>query len=118
MKHLTIFIFLMAASFSCADGKITGTVSIDDLSSYFTGFNGCFILYDESNNEYTIYNENKIQIRVSPCSTYKIIHSLIGLETGVLKDENTVFKWDGTQYPIESWNKDQTLTSAVSNSVV
>jgi bla regulator protein BlaR1 len=43
---------------------------------------------------------------------------LIGLESGVLKDENTMFKWDGTKHSIESWNRDHTLASAISNSVV
>jgi len=60
----------------------------------------------------------RVKKQVSPCSTFKIVNSLIGLEINELQDENTTFKWDGRKYPIESWNKDQTLKSAVSNSVV
>ena len=93
-------------------------ISYIDLSKYFTGYEGTFVLFDKNKGEYTIYNQAKSQTRVSPCSTFKIINSLIGLETKVLYDENTTFKWDGTKYQIESWNKDQTLRSAVSNSVV
>jgi bla regulator protein BlaR1 len=40
------------------------------------------------------------------------------LETKVIEDENTTFKWDGTKYSAESWNRDHTLKTAVANSVV
>jgi len=46
------------------------------------------------------------------------MNSLIGLETGVIPDENYVIKWDGTQYPIPAWNQDHTLKTAIQNSVV
>lgn len=93
-------------------------VTEEDLSKYFTGYEGCFVLFDKNKNEYVIYNQPKSKKQVSPCSTFKIVNSLIGLETKVLEDENTTFKWNGTKYPIESWNKDQTLKTAVSNSAV
>jgi beta-lactamase class D len=43
---------------------------------------------------------------------------LIGLETGVIPDENHVIRWDGTKHEIESWNRDHTLKTAIQNSVV
>ena len=46
------------------------------------------------------------------------MNSLIGLETGVIPDENYVIKWDGTKYDIPSWNQDHTLKTAIQNSVV
>lgn len=93
-------------------------ITSENLDKYFKGFDGCFVLFDQNQDEYSIYNKTKSEEQISPCSTFKIVNSLIGLETNVLQDENTTFKWDGTKYPIESWNKDQTLQSAVSNSVV
>lgn len=47
-----------------------------------------------------------------------IMNSLFGLETGVIPDENFVIKWDGTQYDIPSWNQDNTLKTAIHNTVV
>lgn len=88
------------------------------LDKYFKGYDGCFVLFNQSKDEYSIYNEENSIKPISPCSTFKIVNSLIGLETNVLHDENTTFKWDGTKYPIDEWNKDQTLSTAVSNSVV
>ena len=34
-----------------------------------------------------------------------------------MTNENAQMEWDGTIYPFEQWNKDQTLTSATINSV-
>jgi beta-lactamase class D len=90
----------------------------EDLSKYFNGYKGCFVLYDSNNKYYIRYNEEQCSKRLSPCSTFKIPNSLIGLETGVITDENFTLKWDGTEYPIESWNSDHNLKSAIKNSVV
>jgi beta-lactamase class D len=54
-----------------------------------------------------------------PASTFKIANSLIALETGVVQDpDKDVFKWDGVTRPIEAWNKDHTLRSAMAASVL
>jgi bla regulator protein BlaR1 len=97
---------------------IKETIKEEDLQAYFAGASGSFVLYDQNKHEYLIYDEADSQRRASPCSTYKILNSLIGLETGVVQDENTLFKWDGTRYDIPEWNRDHTLASAYANSVV
>jgi beta-lactamase class D len=54
-----------------------------------------------------------------PASTFKIANSLIALETGVVEDpDKDVFKWDGVTRPIEAWNKDHTMRSAIAASAV
>ena len=50
-------------------------------------------------------------------ATYKIYDALFGLEEGVITPENTFIAWDGKNYPFDTWNTDQTLQSAMSNSV-
>ena len=57
-------------------------------------------MYDPAGDKYIVYNEPQSKKRLSPCSTFKIYNSLIGLETGVLDQEDvyTLFKWNGTQY--------------------
>lgn len=93
-------------------------VNLEDLSQYFTGYEGTFVLLDPQLGEYTIYNEPKSETRVSPYSTYKILNSLIGLEVGVLEDENSSYPWDHQKHSIEAWNQDHTLASAIKHSVV
>jgi beta-lactamase class D len=89
-----------------------------ELDKYFQGFKGAFVLYDLNSNQYTRYNPERCAERFIPASTFKIMNSLVGLETGVIPDENYVIHWDGTQYDIPSWNQDHTLQTAIQNSVV
>lgn len=97
--------------------QINQNIAYEDLSSYFQGYDGTFVLLDLKKDRYQIYNDDNSKKRVSPNSTYKIVSSLVGLETGVLKDENTLLEWDKTLYPFERWNRDQTLASAMAYSV-
>jgi beta-lactamase class D len=89
-----------------------------DLQTYFQEFAGAFVLYDRDSARYTRYNPERCSERFLPASTFKILNSLIGLETGVIPDENHVIRWDGTKHGIESWNQDHTLKTAIQNSVV
>ena len=89
-----------------------------ELEKYFQGFMGAFVLYDLNANRYIRYNLERCAARFIPASTFKIMNSLIGLETGVIPDQDYVVKWDGTKYDIPSWNQDHTLKTAIQNSVV
>ena len=91
-----------------------------DFKSYFNkyGVNGCFVLYNPSDNEYIKYNASLCDTGYIPASTFKIPHSLIALEEGVVKDTNQVFKWNGHEWPNEPWNQDQTLKTAMKYSCI
>ena len=89
-----------------------------DLEGYFDGFTSAFVLYDRTNDHYIRYNPERSSERLLPASTFKIMNSLIGLETGVIPDEDYVIEWDGTQYEIAAWNQDHSLRTAMQNSVV
>lgn len=89
----------------------------EDLSNYFDGYDGSFVLYDMKASQYRIYNKDKSTLRISPNSTYKIYSALIGLESHVITNEHSTMKWNGTKYPYESWNTDQNLSTAIRNSV-
>ena len=89
-----------------------------ELERNFQGFKGAFVLYDLQNNRYIRYNPERCAERFIPASTFKIMNSLIGLETGVIPDADYVIKWDGAQNEIPAWNQDHTLRTAIQNSVV
>ncbi|MFC4075942.1 BlaR1 family beta-lactam sensor/signal transducer [Salinithrix halophila] len=89
----------------------------EDLSQYFAGFDGSFVLYDMQADQYRIYNEDKSTLRVSPDSTYKIFIALFALESNVITSENSTMKWNEIQYPYDAWNMDQNLFTAMKNSV-
>lgn len=88
-----------------------------DLSSYFHGNDSTFVLYDMTEDSYLIYNEELSTKRVSPDSTYKIYSALFALEEGIITPGFSEQAWDGTEYPFDSWNQDQSLETAMQNSV-
>jgi beta-lactamase class D len=88
------------------------------LSEFFSGREGCFVLYDTRADSYVRYNPKGCAERFSPCSTFKIANSLIALQTGVSSGPEFSLKWDGVMRPIGSWNHDHNMRSAFSNSVV
>lgn len=92
-------------------------ISYVDLSAYFGEFDGSFVLYDLGNDAWSIHDIDYATRRVAPNSTYKIYAALFGLEEGVITSENTFIAWDGKNYPFDTWNNDQILQSAMSNSV-
>ncbi|MDD3414918.1 MAG: BlaR1 family beta-lactam sensor/signal transducer [Lachnospiraceae bacterium] len=92
-------------------------VTYMDLSTYFDGFHGSFVLYDTASNTWQIYNKELAAMRVSPDSTYKIYEGLMGLNQGVISPDFSTQSWDGTNQPFSAWNSDHTLNSAMQNSV-
>jgi beta-lactamase class D len=50
--------------------------------------------------------------RFLPASTFKIVNSLIGIETGKIVDEKMVIPWDGIVRRNNDWNRDLTMEQA------
>jgi beta-lactamase class D len=92
--------------------------SVQDLRSYFHGLHGAFVVYDQHANRWIRYQPEQCRTRYSPASTFKIPNSLIGLETGVIRDQHFVIPWDSIHRSMETWNRDHDLQSAIANSVV
>ena len=63
------------------------------VEKFFQNHNGAFVLFDMTNGKYFRYNEKRCAERFLPASTFKIPNSLIGLETGIIPDENFIIKW-------------------------
>ncbi len=89
-----------------------------DWSEYFDGLNGAVVLYDEARGQYRIYNGELARTQRSPCSTFKIISSLIALEEGVLKPEDSTRAWSGETFWNDDWNRDLDFEQAFRASCV
>lgn len=89
-----------------------------DYSEYFNGINGCAVFYNSDTNTYQYHNKQECEEQVSPCSTFKIISVLVGLEKGVIDSVNSTMNYDDSTYPIDSWNKDLGLKEAFQTSCV
>ena len=93
-------------------------IACADWSGYFNGLNGAAVVYDATNRQYTMYNADLAVDRSSPCSTFKIISSLIALEKGILEPEDSTREWSGEVFWNEDWNKDIDFSEAFRTSCV
>jgi len=89
-----------------------------NLDRFFPGYASTLVVLDLDSGAIIRHNPELARRRFSPCSTFKVPNSLIGLETGVIPGPDFVLPWDGTHYEIAAWNRDHDLRSAIANSVV
>ena len=115
LLFLTLTIFGLNACKQQPDSEIR-----EDFKKYYDQFKveGSFVLYDPQVDKYVFYNQEQFNKSYSPASTFKICNSLIGLETGVIKDENFVIPWDSVVRQNTNWNTDHNLKNAFKNSTV
>jgi len=78
----------------------------------------CFELLDCKSGKTFRYNADQCSKRLAPMSTFKIFNALAGLDSGVLKGADHPMKWDGEKRWADAWNQDQTLATAMRESVV
>ena len=118
MKIISLLIpclFLLSCSFAQKNKP-----EIKDFNAIYQKYkvDGSFLLYNLNEDSYTNYHPERCEEGFLPASTFKIINSLIGLETGLIKDENFVFQWDGKERWNANWNKDNDLKTAFQVSCV
>jgi beta-lactamase class D len=111
---LLLIIFLQACS--------PNNVHVDEsLGKYFTEnkVDGCFALLDNGTGQITVYNLSRFRdSSYLPASTFKIVNSLIGLQTGKIVNDSMVIKWDGIKRRVAEWNKDLSMYEAFRVSAV
>ncbi|MBD8025943.1 class D beta-lactamase [Ureibacillus sp. Re31] len=110
-----VLAFTTFSSTPGAEGKKTKELHIEQL---FDGRDGTMVLKNLKNNQMYVYNCERSEERFTPESTFKVPNSLIGLETGAVRDEYEVKRWDGVIREFESWNRDHTLASAIRESAI
>ncbi len=120
MNHRFFIAGMIAAilmTTSCTSNKATLDNS---LKKHFDDnkVEGCFSLFNNADGNVTVYNMKLDTQRFLPASTFKIVNSLIGLETGRVSDEKMVIKWDGIRRSHEDWNKDMDMQEAFKVSCV
>lgn len=82
------------------------------------GIEGTLVVVDERDGARWIHDKTRARKRFIPASTFKIPHLLFALDAGIARDEFQTFQWDGVSRRFPHWNRDQTLRSSLSGSVV
>lgn len=84
----------------------------------FAKYDGTAVIFDINTSKKEIFNTARADERLSPCSTFKILNSMISLDAGAVKDENEAIAWDGKVRDYPAWNRDHNMHSAISVSAV
>lgn len=109
MKHI-IILLVVALSIECYS---------QEFGKYFDeyGIKGSFMMFDLNNSRSLFVDSARCMERFIPASTFKIPNSIIGLETGVIADENFVIPWDGKSRR-KDCDRDLSLKEAIKYSCV
>lgn len=112
MRSFGWSLFIVVCFSSCSPNN----VKIDNGLRHFfdeNNANGCFALFDNGTGQFTIYNLKRYRdSSFLPASTFKIVNSLIGLQTGKITNDSMIIKWDGVVRPVKEWNKDLSMYQA------
>lgn len=116
------FILLSLILFGCFSKRLSSGWDVKKIAKVFeqTETAGTFVCYDSKADFLLMFDESRAHQAFSPASTFKIPHSLIGLQTHAVHDVDEVFfKYDGqTKYDLESWQADGSLRTAIKISQV
>lgn len=82
------------------------------------GVTGSILIYDVKQEQTYQHNPERNATPFLPASTYKILNSLIALETGVIPNEIAILTWDGIERMIPDWNQDLNMREAFKRSAV
>jgi beta-lactamase class D len=111
MFRTTLLLFVLII-ISCSQNN----VRVDKgLEKFFVDnkVNGCFALMDNGTGEFTVHNLSRFRdSSYLPASTFKIVNSLIGLQTGKIVNDSMVIKWDGVKRWVPEWNQDLNMYDA------
>ena len=112
MRSFALWSIIIIYFSSCSPNN----VKIDNGLKHFfdeNNANGCFALFDNGTGQFTIYNLKRYRdSSFLPTSTFKIVNSLIGLQTGKITNDSMIIKWDGIERPVKGWNTDLSMYQA------
>lgn len=85
----------------------------------FGDLRGTLVVIDCLSGRTTTYRPDIAKIPLPPCSTFKIVNALIGLESGIVSSPDEQFyRWDGVERSIAGWNRDLSFREAFQASCV
>lgn len=106
---LTFLLSCTGEKISSSDEKETNSRIIKpEFQSIIDSANveGSVLIYDFQKKNYYSNNFEWAKTGHLPASTFKIVNSIIALETGVIENDSTVLKWDGEKRNMKIWEQD------------
>lgn len=95
-------------------------VTDEDPQRHFraAGVTGSFLLREIDGAHLLRIDPERCARRFTPASTFKLLNSLVALESGAVRSLDDTIQWDGTKHFIASWNQDQCMRDAFQRSCV
>ena len=92
-----------------ASDSIPHEIIRNDFKKYYDEYNldGMFVLFDSRKKDYIFYNKALYNQSSTPASTFNILFTLIGLQEGIIRDENSTLNSEDSGY-----NKNLNLKTA------
>lgn len=107
-----IGLFACAAKKTEAEKKETKVVQRETVIPKFqtildtADVEGAILIYDLEEDRYYSNDFDWTRKGNLPASTFKITNSIIGLETGVVESDSTLFPWNGEKRRLKLWEQD------------
>lgn len=132
MKNSYFLIFAIIIS-ACSNNKPTENIIQNNGTTDYTeilikpelkgiidsaNVDGSILIYDVAKK---VFYSNKFKRNFKghlPASTFKIPNSIIALETAVVENDSTMFKWNGEKRRLKIWEQDLTFKEAFQYSCV
>jgi beta-lactamase class D len=91
-----------------------------DWSALFesAGVVGTFALRKVGSDDTQVYDVERAELPMLPASTFKILNTMVILQTGARSNVDEVLVWDGIDRGVEEWNQDHSLRSGIKVSAV
>jgi beta-lactamase class D len=110
----------MAAFFSCrkkhseASNTQAKKVTVPEFQGIIDSaeVSGAILVYDLNENIYYSNDFKRAKRGKLPASTFKIPHSIIALETGLVGNDQTLFRWNGEKRALKMWERDMVFRDA------
>ena len=121
---------LLLFFFSCADKKtssaipenkaVTRKIVVPEFQTIIdsAGVTGSILIYDFKEDTFYSNDFQWAKKEHLPASTFKITNSIIALETGVVKNDSSLLKWNGARRRLKNWEQDLILQEAFHYSCV
>jgi beta-lactamase class D len=110
-----------AVAIDSTDAIDTSDVDLPRLETYSeeiqivldeAGLNGSILVYNPKLNDWISNDFDWSSKGDLPASTFKIVNSIIALETRVVDNDSTLFKWDGKKRRLSVWERDMVFRDA------
>jgi beta-lactamase class D len=121
----TIFWQTMQSGVTVPNQSIAAPIKLnvapqDNFNKHFKdlGVEGSISIYDANTDRLYQHNPARNDRAFGAASTFKILNSLIALETNVIPNELAILTWDGIPRQLPEWNRDLNLREAIKVSAV